>query len=128
VIHGGDTYSDLGATITGPAADTNLGIQASVDGGATTTLDHIALDTSTSSSHTILYFATNQNGLIRYSSRTVIVEAATSTLRQSPGGNHHPAHRGLAGCRLKTAWFLGHRIRQSQEGNARPVRRADGWR
>jgi phage-related protein len=75
----GDTYADLGATITGPQADLNLGIHVSVDGGATTTLDQISIDTSTSSTHTVLYFATDQNGLTTSATRTVTVQAAATT-------------------------------------------------
>lgn len=45
IIHVGDTYSDLGATITGPSQDLNLGINVSVDGSATTPLDQISIDT-----------------------------------------------------------------------------------
>jgi hypothetical protein len=79
IIQIGSTYSDLGATITGPAQDINLGINVSVDGGPTTTPDQISIDTSTSSTHTISYFATDQGGETGYATRTVIVEAATST-------------------------------------------------
>jgi hypothetical protein len=42
----GATYQDLGATITGPQADLNLGLSVIVDGGATTTPDQIAPDPS----------------------------------------------------------------------------------
>lgn len=79
MIQVGDTYSDLGATITGPAQDLNLGINVSVDGDATTTPDQISIDTSTSSTQTISYFATDQNGETGYATRSVIVEAATFT-------------------------------------------------
>jgi Chaperone of endosialidase/Domain of unknown function (DUF5011) len=79
IIYVGDTYIDLGATITGPAQDLNLGINVSVDGGATTTPDQISIDTSTSSTHTISYSATDQSGETGYATRSVIVEAATST-------------------------------------------------
>jgi hypothetical protein len=79
IIYVGDSYSDLGATVTGPAQDLNLGINVSVDGGATTTPDEISIDTSTSSAHTISYFATDRSGETGYATRSVIVEAATST-------------------------------------------------
>jgi hypothetical protein len=79
IIYVGDTYSDLGATVAGPAQDLNLGINVSVDGSATTTADEISIDTSTSSTHTITYFATDQSGEIGYATRSVVVEAATST-------------------------------------------------
>ena len=64
--------------IAGPQADLNLGIQVSVDGGATTTPDHISIDTSTSSTQTISYFATDQNGLTGYATRTVLIQPAAS--------------------------------------------------
>ncbi len=76
----GDTYSDLGATITGPQADTNLGISASVDGGATTTLSAIQIDTTTAGTHTITYSVTDQNGLTGTASRTVtVIDPSTSS-------------------------------------------------
>jgi hypothetical protein len=37
IIHVGDTYSDLGATITGPQQDLNLGIRILLNGTAATT-------------------------------------------------------------------------------------------
>src|SRR6202011_1054367 len=67
----GATYLDLGATITAPQADLNLGIIASVDGGATTTTPTI--DTTQPGTHTIVYTATDQSGLVGTASRTVIV-------------------------------------------------------
>lgn len=82
----GSTYSDLGATITGPADDLNLGIHVSLDGGATTTPDQIVIDTSKPATHEIEYFATDQNGLTGYATRTVTVEAARSTSPDSSSG------------------------------------------
>ena len=79
----GDTYSDLGATITGPAGDTNLGISASVDGGAATTPAQVSLDTSAAGTHTIVYSATDQHGVIGTATRTVIVAGRDAT--SSPG-------------------------------------------
>ena len=67
------------ATITGPQQDLNLGIQVSVDGGATITPDQISIDTSQVATDTIQYAATDQYGLIGYATRTVIVQAAAST-------------------------------------------------
>jgi hypothetical protein len=52
----GDQYSDLGATITGPTADKNLGITTLVDGATTT---QITLDTTKPGEHTILYTVTD---------------------------------------------------------------------
>jgi hypothetical protein len=76
----GSTYSDLGASITGPADALNLGISAIVDGGATTTLDQIQIDTSASGTHTILYFAITQDGIQGSAVRTVVVYDQTATM------------------------------------------------
>ena len=62
-----------------PALDTIRGTTASVDGGATTTPDQIHIDTTTPGTHTILYTATDQSGETATSTRTVIVQSATST-------------------------------------------------
>jgi hypothetical protein len=70
----GTAYNDLGATITGPQQDLNLGIEAIVDGGATT-LDQITIDTTQPGTHTIEYVATDQDGLETTATRTVIVQA-----------------------------------------------------
>jgi hypothetical protein len=78
----GTTYSDLGASIVGPAADINLGIMAAVDGGQPRSLDQIYIDTSAPGTHTIKYSATDQNGLVGSASREVVVSypnTATST-------------------------------------------------
>ena len=83
IIHVGDTYSDLGATITGPTADLNLGIHTFVNGIATSPVE---IDTTQAATDTIDYVVTDQSGLTATSTRTVIVEpaqpssqAATST-------------------------------------------------
>ena len=78
----GTTYSDLGAVITAPAADTNLGIDASVDGATSTPVAMVSLDTSAPGTHAVVYSVTDQNGLVGTATRTVIVvdlNAATST-------------------------------------------------
>ena len=72
----GASYDDLGATIDGPQQDLNLGIQAIVDDGATTTIRAIEIDTSRPGTHTIEYVATDQNGLQGTATRTVTVVAA----------------------------------------------------
>ncbi len=64
IIQVGATYTDLGATITGPIADLNLGIQTFVNGTPT---NPIQLDTTEA--------ATDQNGLTS-TTRTVLIEAA----------------------------------------------------
>ncbi len=63
IVQVGPTYNDLGATITVPQQDLNLGMEASVDGGATTTPDQISVDTSEAGAHTILYRAHRPNRL-----------------------------------------------------------------
>ncbi len=94
----GATYNDLGATITGPQQDLNLGIEASVDGGTTTTPDQISIDTSEAGTHTILYCATDQSGLTACATRTVTVVAptdnadATSTAATSTGATSTPSN------------------------------------
>ena len=60
VIQAGDSYTDLGATITGPQADLNLGITTYVNGMETSP---VQIDTSTAATDTIDYVATDQNGL-----------------------------------------------------------------
>ena len=71
----GTQYNDLGAIITAPQSALNLGIVAIIDGGATTTLNQITLDTSVAGTHTIEYRVIDQNGLMSIASRTVTVEA-----------------------------------------------------
>jgi Domain of unknown function (DUF5011) len=75
IIKVGATYNDLGATITGPQADLNLGIMTYVNGVDT---DPVEIDTSTAATDTIDYVATDQNGLASTSTRTVIIQAAPS--------------------------------------------------
>jgi hypothetical protein len=75
IINVGDTYSDLGAKITGPTADLNLGIHTFV--GATP-IEFAVIDTSAPATYHLYYVATDQNGLTATSSRTVIVQAATT--------------------------------------------------
>jgi hypothetical protein len=75
-IHIGDTYSDLGAAITGPQADLNLGIHTFVNGVAT---DPVQIDTTALATDTIEYVVTDQFGLTATGTRMVIVEAASST-------------------------------------------------
>jgi Chaperone of endosialidase/Domain of unknown function (DUF5011) len=79
IVQVGDTYSDLGATITGPQADLNLGITTFLNGALTS---NIVIDTSAVATDTIDYVATDQNGLTATSTRTIIIEAATP----SPSG------------------------------------------
>jgi hypothetical protein len=73
-IHVGDTYSDLGATAKDSAGH-NLGVKTFLNGAL---VFDIVLDTSTTTTDTIDYAATDTNGLISTSTRTVIIEAATT--------------------------------------------------
>ena len=79
----GTTYADLGATISGPLPDLNLGIHTFVDGVAT---DPVVVDTTAPSSHIIEYVVSDSAGLSSTSTRTVTVSApandnqATTTL------------------------------------------------
>jgi hypothetical protein len=81
-VNVGDTYADLGAIITGPQGDLNLGIKTFLNGALTSS---IVIDTSSVATDTIDYVVTDQNGLSATSTRTVIVTApavsnnATST-------------------------------------------------
>ncbi len=85
-INVGATYTDLGATITGPTADLNLGIMASVDGATSTPISSVLVDTTAPGTHTIVYSATDQNGLTSTATRTVNVidpNAGTSSTATS---------------------------------------------
>jgi hypothetical protein len=85
----GDTYADLGATITGPTGDTNLGITTLLDGATTTS---ITLDTSAAGTHTILYIVTDPAGLTGSATRTVIVSApAAANDNPQPAANDNSA-------------------------------------
>jgi len=77
IIQVGDTYQDLGATITGPQADLNLGITTYLNGTFTS---NIVLDTTQVATDTIDYVATDQSGLTSTSTRTVIIEPAAPSI------------------------------------------------
>lgn len=70
---GGDTYNDLGATIEGPQADLDLGIQTYLHGAP---MSSIQIDTSDAATDTIDYIVTDQTGLTSTTTRTVIIESA----------------------------------------------------
>ena len=72
IVQVGDSYNDLGATITGPQADLNLGIETYINGVETSP---VQIDTSQAATDTIDYVATDQNGLTSTSTRTVIIDA-----------------------------------------------------
>jgi lysophospholipase L1-like esterase len=76
-IHVGDSYADLGATITGPQADLNLGLKYFLNGAL---VSNIVIDTSAAATDTIDYVATDQAGNTSTSTRTVIVEAPAPTV------------------------------------------------
>jgi len=84
----GATYADLGATITAPQADLNLGLTVVVD-NATSTDGTVQIDTSRPGTHTILYTVTDPNGLTGSATRTVIVSAAQQT--PPPANDNSPA-------------------------------------
>jgi hypothetical protein len=78
IIHVGDSYADLGAIITEPQVDLNLGIKTFLNG---TLVSNIVIDTSQVATDTIDYVATTAGNTAR-TTRTVIIEsviAATST-------------------------------------------------
>jgi Domain of unknown function (DUF5011) len=71
----GATYNDLGATITGPQADLNLGVVSYLNGAL---VNPIQLDTTQAATDTIAYVVTDPAGLTSTSTRTVIVRAPDS--------------------------------------------------
>jgi hypothetical protein len=73
IIQVGATYTDLGAQITGPQADLNLGITTYVNG---TEMNPVQIHTSTVATDTIDYVATDRSGLTSTSTKTVIIQAA----------------------------------------------------
>jgi hypothetical protein len=77
IVQVGATYNDLGATITGPQADLNLGITTYLNGTLTS---NIVIDTTQAATDTIDYVATDQNGLTSTSTRTAIIEANPSII------------------------------------------------
>jgi hypothetical protein len=82
IVQVGATYTDLGATITGPHQDLNLGITTYVNG---TPMNPVQLDTTTAATDTIAYVATDQAGLTATTTRTVVVVAPDSA--ESPTGS-----------------------------------------
>jgi hypothetical protein len=68
----GTTYNDLGASITAPLADLNLGIKTFLNGAL---VSNIVLDTTQAATDTIDYVVADQNGLTSTTTRTIIVSA-----------------------------------------------------
>ena len=105
IVHVGDSYSDLGAAITGPQADLNLGITTFLNGLLTS---NIVIDTSAVATDTIDYVATDQTGLTATSTRTIIVEISDlfpiepmtgASFRTKTDDASMPLHRTFAsGC------------------------------
>lgn len=79
-INIGDVYNDLGAAITGPQADLNLGIKTFLNGAL---VSDIVIDTTQPATDTIDYVATDQNGLTSTSTRTVIIEVLQTPVASS---------------------------------------------
>jgi hypothetical protein len=79
IIQVGDSYADLGATITGPSQDLNLDIATFLNG---LPMNSIVIDTSAPATDTIDYVVTDQNDLTSTSTRTVIIEAEASSTAQ----------------------------------------------
>jgi hypothetical protein len=74
-----------------PQQDLNLGIDAIVDGGATTTTGAIQIDISQPGTHTIEYVATNQNALEGTATRTVDVTAPTASAQSPAATSTNPS-------------------------------------
>jgi hypothetical protein len=72
IVQVGATYTDLGARITGPRADLNLGVVSYLNGAL---VSPIQIDTTQAATDTIDYVVTDLNGLSPTSTRTVIVQA-----------------------------------------------------
>jgi hypothetical protein len=75
ILHIGDSYANLGATITGPSADLNLDIKTFLNGRLVL---GIVLDTTSVATDTTDYVVTDGAGVTATSTRTVVVEAAPS--------------------------------------------------
>jgi Chaperone of endosialidase/Domain of unknown function (DUF5011) len=80
----GDAYSDLGATITGPQADLNLGIKTFLNG---TLISNIVIDTSQVATDTIDYVVTDPSGLTSTSTRSIIIEPVANIAIASSTAN-----------------------------------------
>ena len=76
IIQVGESYADLGAIITGPLADINLGITTYVNG---VLMNPVQIDTTQTATDTIDYVVNDAAGNTSTSTRTVIIQAPVST-------------------------------------------------
>jgi Chaperone of endosialidase/LVIVD repeat len=97
IVQVGAIYNDLGATITGPQADLNLGIATFVNGVA---MSPVQIDTSQAATDTIDYV--DQSGLTSTSTRTVIVVAP-----QAANDNQASSTPSAANDNLPTPYATG---------------------
>ena len=70
-INVGDSYADLGATITAPLADLNLGITTYVNGSP---MSPVQINTTQAATDTVNYVVTDSAGLTSTSTRTLIID------------------------------------------------------
>ncbi len=73
MIHVGDSYADLGATITAPESDKNLGLKYFLNGRL---VSDIVIDTTHVTTDTVDYVATDPAGLTATSSRLIVIATA----------------------------------------------------
>jgi hypothetical protein len=83
IVQVGASYTHLGATITGPKANLNLGITTYVNGSE---MSPVQIDTSAAATDTIAYAVTDSSGNAATSIRTFVVEAAPDSA-ESPIGS-----------------------------------------
>ena len=88
IIQVGAAYNDLGATITGPQADLNLGITTYVNGAQ---MSPVEIDTTQAATDTIQYVVTDSAGLTSTSTRTFIIQPANDNQATSTPANDNAA-------------------------------------
>lgn len=81
VIHVGDAYNDLGATIVAPNADKKLGIKTFLNRKL---VSNIVVDTTVAATDTIDYVVSDPTGRTATSTRTVIIETSTAASSTPP--------------------------------------------
>jgi hypothetical protein len=84
IVQVGATYNDLGATITGPQQDLNLGISTYLNG---VLVSPIQIDTGSAATDTIDYVVTDGEGNTATSTRMVIVQPAAADSATSAGAS-----------------------------------------